>query len=99
MAGYTPGPWFAIDRSPEKGLDIRGGSHHYPIAQCKSYWDGPGPRSAEAHANQDLIATAPEMFEILSELLAKDDAANDGGFLSSKQAMSIRAVLAKATST
>ncbi len=62
MTEFTPRPWYAIDRSPERGLTIRGGSHHYPIASCKSYYTGPGARSDEALANCDLIAAAPDLY-------------------------------------
>ena len=65
-AKHTPGPWHSIDRNPSSGLDIRGGSHHYPIAKVQSYWDGPGPRSEESLANCDLIAAAPDMLAALN---------------------------------
>ena len=65
----TPGPWFGIEESGYN-LNIRGGSHHYPIAQVKSYWDGPGPRKEEALVNMAGISLVPDMVEALK---AADD--------------------------
>lgn len=67
---HTPGPWFGLDDCVSSGLDVRGGSHHYPIARMKSYWDGPGPREDEAKANYALVTAAPDLLEALKRLLA-----------------------------
>lgn len=91
---WTPGPWHAIDRSPEEGLKIRGGGHHYPIAQAKSYWDGPGARREEALANLDLMAAAPDLYaavEAQAEMLEASD--DRGPWLQAKE---LRSLLARA---
>ena len=79
MAEFTKGPWFAIDREPASRLTIRGGHYHYPIAKVQSYWDGPGPRSSEALANCDLIAAAPELYELLERFVRPEGPECDDG--------------------
>lgn len=71
----TPGEWVNVDQSPESGIKLRGGSHHYAIAQLASYWQGPGPRSDEALANAALIvALRNAVPQIVAALNAADEA-------------------------
>ncbi len=69
MADHTPTPWHALDDNTSSGLELRGGSHHYPIAKMCSYWDGPGPREFEAKANYNLIVRAVNSHYALVEAL------------------------------
>lgn len=69
---FTPSPWFRKGKrvywkKPEKDLP-HGTLPNGQICLCKSAEDWPECEE-EARANAQLISTAPEMYELLSEIL------------------------------
>ena len=87
-ATHTPGPWQIEDCTPGEstGLRFEVGTKDSVIARTTDGWK-------EAHANARLIAAAPEMFEVLSELLDTLEMSKGYGF--DEEYEKAREVLAK----
>ena len=64
-ATYTPGPWRARKVLPEQWL-VR-----TLCADEESKFDGPIVATTRTAGDADLIAAAPELLEILEEILAR----------------------------
>jgi hypothetical protein len=67
---HTPAPWW-----PDEGLNIRAntrGNEEFLVANCGGYYDtgksGIGLRN-EQRANAHIIAAAPEMFDVLNDII------------------------------
>ena len=95
-ATHTPGPWHAFEQNASnpnsKGLFEIDANHpsgnRQTIAVTPYKGDG-----TELHANARLIAAAPEMFEVLSELLDTLEMSKGYGF--DEEYEKLREVLAK----
>ena len=85
---HTPGPWSVEDCTPGEstGLRFAINSKDNVIARTTDGWK-------EAQANARLIAAAPDMHEVLSELLDTLELSKDYGF--DDEYEKVRAVLAK----
>ena len=72
---HTPGPWAIEDCTPGEstGLRFAINSKDNVIARTTDGWK-------EAQANARLIAAAPELHEVLSELLETLELSKDYGF-------------------
>ena len=81
---FTPGPWESEDCTPgdSKGLCFAVKSKHTIVARTTDGWD-------EARANARLIASAPEMYELLVRI------SQGNGYDSLSLAMDARELLAK----
>ena len=66
---FTPGPWESEDCTPgdSKGLCFAVKSKHTIVARTTDGWD-------EARANARLIASAPNMYELLRDILVEYEA-------------------------
>lgn len=99
---FTPGPWKAgrnpamatvLDDHEGKAIYSRGGGHH--IAWANIHDDEGKLDMDTALANAALIAAAPEMYALLSNIL--NDLETDGSIsLNDNAANDIRMLLAKA---
>jgi hypothetical protein len=90
-ATHTPGPWQIEDCTPGEstGLRFEVGTKDSVIARTTDGWK-------EARANARLIAAAPEMYEVLSEVLIEYEAeAKAEGWDLPTTGEMIREVLAK----
>jgi hypothetical protein len=87
-ATHTPGPWQIEDCTPGEstGLRFEVGTKDSVIARTTDGWK-------EARANARLIAAAPEMYEVLSELLDTLEMSKGYGF--DEEYEKAREVLAK----
>jgi len=87
-ATHTPGPWQIEDCTPGEstGLRFKVGTKDSVIARTTDGWK-------EARANARLIAAAPEMYEVLSELLDTLEMSKGYGF--DEEYEKLREVLAK----
>jgi len=87
-ATHTPGPWQIEDCTPGEstGLRFEVGTKDSVIARTTDGWK-------EARANARLIAAAPEMYEVLSELLDTLEMSKGYGF--DEEYEKLREVLAK----
>jgi len=87
-ATFTPGPWQIEDCTPGEstGLRFEVGTKDSVIARTTDGWK-------EARANARLIAAAPEMYEVLSELLDTLEMSKGYGF--DEEYEKLREVLAK----
>ena len=85
---HTPGPWAIEDCTPGEstGLRFAINSKDNVIARTTDGWK-------EAQANARLIAAAPEMHEVLSELLDALEISKNYGW--DEEYEKVRAVLAK----
>ena len=86
-ATFTPGPWVAMGKAVYTESDN-------PTREI--LWGGHNTRSAldeEKKANARLIAAAPEMYEVLSELLDTLEMSKSYGF--DEKHEKLREVLAK----
>ena len=88
-AGFTQGPWTSEDCTPGEstGLCFAVKSGHTVIARTTDGWK-------EARANARLIACAPAMHEVLTELLDTLEVSKGYGF--DEEYEKVREVLAKA---
>ncbi len=87
MAAYTPGPWFAVNRGTKKepmmsvmAARIAGQKPGHEVAMCAT-----GDSSQEMeNANAALIAKAPDLFEVLKQIVHEYsntyDADCEGGY-------------------
>ena len=87
-ATHTPGPWQIDDCTPGEstGLRFEVGTKDSVIARTTDGWK-------EANANARLIAAAPEMYDVLSELL--DTLGLSRGYGFDEEYDKLREVLAK----
>ena len=87
-AGFTQGPWTSEDCTPGEsaGLCYAIKSEHTVIARTTDGWN-------EAQANARLIASAPAMYEVLTELLDTLELSKRYGF--NEEYENVREVLAK----
>ena len=83
-ATFTPGPWVIEDCTPgeSEGLRFAIESKHTIVARTTDGWN-------EARANARLIASAPEMYELLVRI------SQGNGYDSLSLAMDARELLAK----
>lgn len=70
-AKHTPGPWAVDPRRPQRVVEMlpEGRGPWRTIANVGETWTG--PNTDEAEANAALIAAAPEMLELLKEILGR----------------------------
>ena len=64
MSEHTKGPWY-VYYTPSRGNVIHGADER-PVARVATY---AGLKEAEYNANATLIAAAPEMLELLEDML------------------------------
>jgi hypothetical protein len=76
MSKHTPGPWYAdkkglIWRRPPSDLYQNGGrlAGDMPIATAFVGWSGEGLEGYPVNANARLIASAPELLEVLKVMI------------------------------
>jgi hypothetical protein len=64
-ARFTPGPWFQDEQNPFHIVDAQGTL----IASTQFNAEQPSASREQIWANTCLVATAPELYEVLTELL------------------------------
>ena len=72
-AKHTPGPWFVQDGdrfSMEMVITSQSRIDESMAPICEMDVDYEGPHGVEQHANAQLIATVPELLEVLIEVSA-----------------------------
>jgi hypothetical protein len=96
---HTPGPWFenVVPTSAGSAITIQSADHRIAIIYVDGIRKGIDdelPRSIENRANARLIAAAPDLLEALQGF---QKAWDENRLLTSDEAASIRAAIAKAT--
>lgn len=107
---HTPGPWYerreynSLRHSTEVWFEVFGQSKHYVAQTGRDYQkqDGslnPNSNDTEAQllANAHLIASAPDMLEMLYRLLPCAEESDQFNKADRKLAPEVRALIAKAT--
>lgn len=96
---HTPGPWRVSTANPLQVNTDKGGDS-VGVAESQKY-NAPNTfcDPNEAEANAKLIAAAPDLLELLSEWLAKEDASTPDGYEHNETSYKakVRAAIAKAT--
>ncbi|AUR93301.1 coil containing protein [Vibrio phage 1.186.O._10N.286.49.E3] len=85
-AKFTKGPWRILDKY-QVGVNVNFGDGFFTIASCQVF--------NEAKANANLIAAAPEMYEML-ETLTESQNMEDAEHLLRENRLEILELLAKA---